>query len=589
MREHTAYIACSHWVVLASSLSTLLVALAVTPLVGSVLNIKLITVSSSQLFQTTASFDASRMANATTSFTYSAFAWNFLNATIPEMMTETFAVAPFQPSGFLPEDGENWTVPTTMFWGTLECNLAGLVNQSSANSSASRELYVADGQSWLADFPGPISSMSVSKDLYGPWVYAFNLTSSLYQAQEDPTTGRVLHSGPISAPLEFYFVLLQYSTDYGSATDIFPTSAHPIFCKPAYWSAPVNVTTSWEGNRSTIRNWTMTAPQQPLQFNTTRFSNLWVNGISEGPTTPIGDINPFNSLPIPTNFFNATPLYRGVESTIHARIWTDGSPLSNLASWAFVNAHSNYEALLDNKTPDLSASLNSSLNNLFAFALQNVLQNPNSNNASQTATGSRRFTQQAMTIDPVLSRLLEGALGALILCGCVILYFSGDDRQPSNIPSDPDSLGSTMSLMADSGGFSAGLAPSNTHGYNSADGFLNEGVFFTLNPNEDGSVRLESYMHKDEEPSSTEARASSPDQVPVVLESSIDIFADSFAQQERAFRRPLELRLFTGLLMALVLAALLIGGSVLFSISSSSQGTLSSPYLVLSLSILICV
>lgn len=574
--------------VLGTSLSTLVVALAVTPLVGSVLNIKLITLSSNHLFQTTASFDASRIANATSSFTYPAFAWNFLNASMPEMMTETFAVAPFQPTDFVPENGENWTVPTTMYWGTLDCNLAVLVNQSTANSSASRELFVGDGQNWLADFPGPISSQSVNKDRYGPWVYAFNLTSSLYPAHEDLSTGRLLHSDPISAPLEFYFILLQYSTNYGFANDILPSSAHPMFCKPSYWSAPVDVTTSWEGNRSTIRNWTMTAPQQPLQFNTTRLSNLWVNGISEGPTTVLEDINPLNSLPVPTNFFNATALYQGVESIIHARIWSHGSALSNLASWAFVNAHSDYAALLDDKTPNLSTSLNSSLNNLFAFAVQSVLQTPNSNNGSQTVTGSRQFTNLAITVDSVLSRLLEGALGALIVCGCVILYFSHNDRQPSNIPSDPDSLGSTMSLMADSGSLSAGLASSNVRGYNSDDGFLNDGVFFSLNSKEDGSVRLESYMHKENGPSATEAKASSPEQAPVVLESSIDMFADSFAQQERAFKRPLELRLFTGVFMALVLVALLVCGSVLYSMSSSSHGRFFSPSLSLFLSILNC-
>lgn len=504
------------------------------------------------------------------------------------MMTETFAVGPFQPTDFVPEDGENWTVPTTMYWGTLDCNLALLVNQSTANSSASRELYVGDGKDWLADFPEAISSESVSRDRYGPWVYAFSLTSSLYPAHEDSTTGRVLHSDPISTPLEFYFVLLQYSTNYGSANEIIPSSAHPMFCKPQYWSAPVDVTTSWEGNRSTIRNWTMSAPQQPLQFNTTRLSNLWVTGISEGATTLLGDINPLNSLPVPTNFFNATALYRGVESMIHARIWSGGSPLSNLASWAFVNAHSDYAGLLDNKTPDLSHSLNSSLNNLFAFAVQNVLQTPNSNSASRTVTGSRQFTDLAMIIDPVLSRLLEGALGVLIICGCVILYFSHNDRQPSNIPSDPDSLGSTMSLMADSGSLLTGLASSDGRGYKSADGFLNDGVFFSLNSNEDGSVRLESYMHKEDGPSATETKASSPEQAPIVLELSIDMFADSFAQQERAFKRPLELRLFTGFLMALVLVALLVCGSVLYSMSTSSHGSYFSPDLSPFLSILTC-
>lgn len=503
---------------------------------------------------------------------------------MPEMMTETFAVAPFQPTNFIPVDGENWTVPTTMYWGTLDCNLAVLVNQSNANSSASRELYAGNGQSWLADFPKPISSVDVSKDRYGPWVYAFNITSSLYPVHEESTTGRLLHSDPIIAPLEFFFVLLQYSTNHSSAKTIPPSSAHPMFCKQAYWSAPVDVTTSWEGNRSTIRNWTMTAPKQPLHFNTTRLSYLWVNENSEGTTTPTGDINQLNSLPVPTNFFNATALYRGVGSCT----WSVGSPLSNLGSWAFANAHGDYAALLDTETPNLSTSLNSSLNNLFAFAVQNVLQTPNSNNQSRTATGSRQFTNLAMIVDPVLSRLLEGALGALIVCGCVILYCSHNDQQPSNISSDPDSLGSTMSLMADSGSLSTGLASSDCRGYNSVDGNLNDGVFFSLNSNEDGSVRLESYMHKEDGPSATEPRASSPEQAPVVLESSMDMFADSFAQQERAFKRPLELRLFTGVVMALVLVALLVCGSILYSMSSSSHGRFFSPSLGLSLSVLIC-
>lgn len=571
---------------LGSSLSTLVVALAVTPLVGSVLNIRLITLSSNHLFQTTASFDASLIANSTSSFTFTAFAWNFLNASMPEMMTETFAVAPFQPTDFIPEDGETWTVPTTMYWGTLDCNLAVLVNQSTANSSASRELFVGDGQSWLADFPKPIISHGASKDDYGPWVYAFNLTSSLYPAHEDSTTGRLLHSDPILAPLEFFFVLLQYATTTPNSIHIISmplSSAHPMFCKPAYWLAPVDVTTSWEGNRSTIRNWTMTASKQSLHFNTTRLSNLWVNGISEGATTQTGGINPLNSLPVPTNFFNATALYRG-ES---ACVWSDGSHLSNLASWAFANAHGDYAALLDTESPNLSTSLNSSLNNLFAFAVQNVLQTPNSNNRSQTVTGSRQFTNLAMIIDPVLSRLSEGTLGALIACGCVILFFSHSDRQRSNIPSDPDSLGSTMSLMADSGSLSTGSASSDGRGYNSVDGYLDDGVFFSLNSNEDGSVRLESYMRKEDGPSATEIKASSTEQAPVVLESSIDMFADSFAQQERAFKRPLELRLFTGVFMALVLVALLVCGSVLYSMSSSSHGRFFSPCLSLFLSILI--
>lgn len=574
LQEYNVYFASSHWVVLGSSLSTLVVALVVTPLVGSVLAVKLITLTSSHSFQTTASFDPSRIANATSSFTYPAFAWNYLNASMPEMMTETFAVAPFQPRDFIPKDGENWTVPTTMYWATLACNLALLVNQTTGNSSASRELYVGDGQNWLADFPKPVPSRSVNKDLYGPWVYNINLTSTLYPAHEDPTTGRILRSDPVSTPLEFYFVLLQYPTSYGSANYVPPSSAHPVFCKPAYWSAPVSITTLWEGNRSTIMNWTMTGSQQPLQFDTTQLSNLWVKGIFEEKPIELQHINPLDSLPVPRNFFNTTPLYRGEESPIHARIWSGGAPLSNLASWTFSNAHSDYEGLLDNKTPDLSNSLNSSLNNLFAFAMQSVLQNPNSNNGPQTAIGTRQFTSLAITIDPTLSRLLEGALGALIICACIVLYFSHNSRQPSNLSSDPDSLGSTMSLMADSNGLLTqlrGSDSSNVHGYSSVDGLLNGGVYFSLHSNEDGSIQLESYAHKDEGPSAIEL-----EQAPIALRSSIDLFADSFEEQQRAFKRPLELNVFMGVSIALMFAALLIYGSVLYSMSSFSQGTCSS-------------
>lgn len=66
--------------------------------------------------------------------------------------------------------------------------------------------------------------------------------------------------------------------------------------------------------------------------------------------------------------------------------------------------------------------------------------------------GSGQLVKPAVVIDPILLRLLEGALGVLLTCGSITLVFSRVRYPPSNLPSDPDSLGSTMRFVADGPG-----------------------------------------------------------------------------------------------------------------------------------------
>ena len=534
------------------------------------MTLKLITETTSSVFQTPAAFDSSSIANVTTSFTFPAFAWSYLNAPMPEMMTETFAVAPLNPTDFKPRDGENWTASTRMYWGTLNCTLALLLNVSDTPSLAVGDISIADeDHQWAADPPRTISPYGLNSSLYDKYFYDLNVTSklhSLVDLSEDIEENEVPDG--IYSDNEFYPTLNRYTTPVvapnSTSNDLYALGNHPIFCTPNYWSAPARITASWEAGRSKIVGWTMTDAKAPLEFNATQLNTLWVDGVLD--REPIlKDVNPLNSLPVPKDFFNASSLYRGMQSPIHPTAFQDGAVIGNIASWALADAKTDFETLLDNENLILEDSMNKSFNNLFAFAMQAVLQDPNLGTDPQRVIGTRQYVSLAMTIDPILSRLLEGALGALLICGSVILYFSRSRYLPNNLVGDPDLLGSAMSLVADNEGLLARfrrLSSRAVRGSHYIDGFMDKGARYTLVSENDGSLRLDRVLNMD--PSLT--RKPLPDPHPT------DLFADSLDARQRIFRPPVELRKLTGLITAIALTAVLIYGSVLYSISESNHG-----------------
>lgn len=390
------------------------------PLAGSILTTNRALINSDQQFVKTSTFEASKIANVGSDFTYQAFAWNFLNASMPEMMTETFAIDPVEPGDHIPISGENWTVPTTMYWATLDCKLADLANLSTGltESQGTAKNYFYDGKDWSSDMITPIQNRSVAPEMYGEWVYNWNITDSLYPSQRDSETGKLTLSDDKRTHDEFFLVLIQYPTTSAANFTINPRGAHPLFCKPAYWSAPVEATIALHADRTNITRWEKKGAQQPLQFNTTLLHNLWTYGVFGDVNVSTDDVNPLNALPVPANYLNDTQLYRGQQSAIHSKAWGGGVRLENIVSWAFARAHSDYEGLLDNHSPMMKDTLNSTLNNLFAFAMQHVLRDPDSSQNLPTINGISKVRRQSIIVDPVLSRLLEAALAILLILGC---------------------------------------------------------------------------------------------------------------------------------------------------------------------------
>lgn len=254
--------------------------------------------------------------------------------------------------------GENWTVLTTMYWATRDCETSDLANatRTYSNGSSKPSLFFTNGADWSLELGGPIRNLSVSEDLYGPAFYNLNLTASLYPSQQGTDEDEIELSRPISTTEHFFVVLYQYLTN-GSTPDymIYPKNARPVFCRPKYWSAPIETVITLESNHSTVVNWTMRGPQEPLIFNTTLLHRLWTYGV-----------------------FDTSQLYRGEQSIIHSTNWAGGARLEYVASWVFALAEGNFEELLDNDSALLWDTFNRTLNNLFAFAMQDVLQNPDS-------------------------------------------------------------------------------------------------------------------------------------------------------------------------------------------------------------------
>ena len=440
-------------------------------------------------------------------------------------MTPTFAIDPLQPVEFEPVPGENWTVPTTMYWSTLECKIAGLANATLTYGNRSNDPlpFFTNGVDWSLEPGGRITNHSVSEDLYGPAFYNINVTSSLYPSRRG-ADDEIEVSRPTSTTEQLFFVLYQYLTNESNPDyTIYPNNAHPIFCTPEYWSAPVETVISLESNRSTVANWTMLGPRRPLTFNTTLLHMLWTYGVFEKEDVLIDEVNPLNALPMPLGYFNTSQLYRGEQSAIHSTNWAGGARLENVASWVFARAHGNYEGLLDNSNPLLRDTFNSTLNNLFAFAMQNVLQDRDPALVSHVE-GRKQVVKLAVVIDPILSRLLEGALGVLVLCGLATLIFSRPRYQPSNLSSDPDSLGSTMSFVADGQGLTGPEV-------------INKRTLFSLNLSRHGLLSINCTKETSASSSNPSDGASMADNIP---KQRMDSFADTFEEQRNAFHRPLE-------------------------------------------------
>ncbi|KAF2090740.1 hypothetical protein K490DRAFT_33931 [Saccharata proteae CBS 121410] len=342
--------------------------------------------------------------------TYAESVYNllWLNETLPPFTTRNYTLAPFGPAHNLSrtEDSESWTAPTTLYSVDLIC-----VRPTETESD-----YILDGCSPFAKPGHPDQMIKTFSSMYVGYYY--NDESGGGTGDND---WYLSDNCPKNLSHNFLAVWSSISWNTSSIASANETA---LWCAPTYYQQEVNATVAVQnfavldvvalGRKSAI----------PADlFNSTTFETAMSNG---------GE----NAL----NFvYSSWP-----DMTSHLQYMDlDLTYIPTMATYAVAAYQKPAASYLDPEV--LRASYEAAYRLLFARSLSDVLES--NLNLSTTTSGNRRYHSQSVIVIPLFVYVVEGLLTSVAIFTAIVFYLIRS--RPTKLSSDPASLASSMSLVAD--------------------------------------------------------------------------------------------------------------------------------------------
>ncbi|CAO2647279.1 Nn.00g082010.m01.CDS01 [Neocucurbitaria sp. VM-36] len=418
-----------HWPVFWASFAVVLVAWGLVPTQAGIFSVRIVTRTANATFSVSTSSIPVADQAAKLGFRYAQSTYGIvtLNETLPAFMARNYTLKPFQISSDVDEVAqgqENWTAKTTMYFLNLYCEDA---SHKATNSKRRNDYTSNNGCNFTAGLTG---NQSVGED--------FGLGSDTFGVKQ--YTGQYVgywnHQGFADYSLDAYCPDSANRTFFAAFTknkekiEDSPQNVTAVYCNTTYYQQPVLATVD-SVNRRPLHIQPLGEKQllAPDIFNISSFEES-LNAGSLGHEVR-GDSLPASSVP------------RYLEPLARTNITLTGGDI-RMVGLSFGASNRPLEEYLDWQI--LSKSYADAYRLIFARAMVDVLGNDFQ--SAEAIIGERKITTEAIVLEPVFVYIVEALLGVVSLATIGLLYLS--TTRPKNLRSNPGTIASVMSLVADS-------------------------------------------------------------------------------------------------------------------------------------------
>ncbi|KAF2792711.1 hypothetical protein K505DRAFT_375878 [Melanomma pulvis-pyrius CBS 109.77] len=426
-----------HWPVFFSSMAVVLVAWGIVPIQAGIFSTELITRTFPSTFVVSTSFipASEQETKLSTHFARSTYGIFMLNETLPPYMTRNYALTPFKPIDAEDQSDGNWTAPTTLYSLDLQCEEAQAVQKETFYESISYESSAGLGGCSFGSELWQVGNETIGMPPAG----RTRNESSGYFTVKEFSARHVGYWGNDYADesLEGYCAdganqtFLALFTRNKKREDDPPQNATSIYCKSVYYSQDVNATVDVRTKRPLeVVPLGTKQPLAPNIFNTSLHESRLNRG---GARQSVRE----DSLPITT-----FPTYEGQLADTNLSMAQGGArqPMAALAALIDglpLEQYINPEAL--------GKSYEKAYRLLFVTSIVEVLDG--NYVESKHADGQRHLSSEAVILEPVFTYIVEGLLSIVSIATVALLYLSV--TREKNLQSDPNTIASVMSLVAD--------------------------------------------------------------------------------------------------------------------------------------------
>ncbi|KAF1994853.1 hypothetical protein P154DRAFT_548815 [Amniculicola lignicola CBS 123094] len=415
-----------HWPVFWASFAVVLVTWGIVPFQAGIFTTNEISRTFNATYATSTAFlaAADQETKLTLHYAQSTYGIVNLNETLPPYMTRDYALAPFKVLNGDSALDSTWTAPTTLYSLDLKCE-ASRKEPSSLDHSPT---YLSkSGCYWDMGLSGNITAGEIGrgnvKDLLTPkgftamYVGFWNLGFASFYLQT---------ACPPEANHTFYAAFTRNKNNPADP----PQNVTAMFCEPFYYSQEVKATVDVI-HRTPVKVEPLGAKKQisSEMYNTTLFEAQLNSGASN---SEVRGALPTRSYPNYLDRLTNTNM-----SLLNSEY------LQRMAALAVLVDKRPLEDFLEFE--GLKESYQSAYRLLFVRSMVEVLDQNFSSPAQ--IMGEREVRSQAVILVPLFTFIVEGLLGLVSLATIALLYFTM--RIKRNLRSDPSTIASVMSLVAE--------------------------------------------------------------------------------------------------------------------------------------------
>lgn len=340
----------------------------------------------------------------------------FLGGALPEFTTKEYAILPFQNPKEV-EVGDRWTGETILYEADLGCRDAKMFETRYGYNITNEEDCSYHFVLPRADLLEILSTIGLSEHQGNESLSGFPATRqcpyNLFMGYPNNTRDRSLDLFSLSSPLascsDSRKLLITREGYWMPSLSSFGPNVKPAFCKPTYWSQPVNATI--EMTKSGVVNIVKVDRQDQRtpfkEFNITSFEELVVTGRAS-PPTKFGDF-PLYSPEVPSR---------------------DESPKLNPRS-----------------LESLEMDFETAFKLLFALTVHAGFVD-HSQNSTTIINGTRLYDTQAYIANELWCRLSQGGFGVLSFLTLILLTITWNRK--CNLDGEPNSLAALMQTLSQS-------------------------------------------------------------------------------------------------------------------------------------------
>ena len=345
-------------------------------------------------------------------FLYSSYSVTWLGEKIAGFMTRDFVAIPFKPVNSTYKEAaqgnESWTAATGVYQTAVDCVPATIIAPGEFDGDAYN--FTTDGCSYSLN---PLPDKNATRNLMYIGFGTNNGTAMWYLREPMCRVKNI-----------FLGVWAKSRLPSNRSTDI---DVVGIFCRTRYSSADVDITV--DATNLSISRFKFITEPKPL----TAEDNI-----------------------IDTNMFERNFGAGGTSSTVDAKHFSTRAPTTQVRyeDWNlwYPTGQVGYAIGLENKTFDdfrdlgvFGDAMNKTHKLLFNYAVNTLLRHEDQ---PQKVNGTRIVRKEGVVVVPAVAHLLAGFLSVVAVCLAVVFSLSYDRR--NNLRSDPDTLATKMSLVAQS-------------------------------------------------------------------------------------------------------------------------------------------